>query len=204
MVELFERLNKCYSDAEELYYFYSKQLPDFISAIAIDGISAFITKWNELFFENKEYLAESNISGIVNIFDALQCKATGYDFSECITNLPDYLEYGNNISFYGKNGKKYTLRMDELYLSCDNGEADQLDITLLNCKGEALGIGCINITYGFVEFDDDGNVGDACDEDIEYSTTDITSALENIVEELEESIGSGKVVLEQLQAEFNI
>ncbi|MDF3000994.1 MAG: hypothetical protein K0Q48_1113 [Bacillota bacterium] len=204
VVGLFEKLNKCYSDAEELCYFYSEELPDFISAIEIDGIKSFITKWNELFLENEEYLIESNISGIINIFDTLQSKATGYDFSECITSLPDYLEYGNNIRFYGKNRKKYTLEMDELYLSCDNGETDQLDITLFNFRGEPLGMGSINLTYGFVEFDDDGNVGDACEEDIEYCTTDITSALENIVNEFEESIESDKVILEQLRSEFNI
>ncbi|MGI5881354.1 MAG: hypothetical protein ACOX6L_12385 [Syntrophomonadaceae bacterium] len=65
-------------------------------------------------------------------------------------------------------------------------------------------MGSINLTYGFVEFDDDGNVGDACDEDIKYCTTDITSALENIVKEFEESIESDKVILEQLQSEFYI
>lgn len=204
LVGLFERLNKCYSDAEELNYFYAEELPEFISAIEIDGINSFMTKWNELFLENKKYLAESNISGIINIFDMLQGKVTEYDFSECITSLPDYLDYGDNICFYGRNRKKYTLKMDELYLSCDNGEIDQLDITLFNFRGEPLGMGSINITYGFVEFDDDGNVGDACDEDIEYCTTGITSALENIVKEFEKSIESDKVILEQIQTKFNI
>lgn len=204
VVGLFERLNKCYSDAEELYYFYAEELPDFISATEIDSINTFIAKWNELFLENKEFLTELNIGGILNIFDMLQGKATGYDFSEYITSLPDYLDYGDNISFYGKNRKKYTLRMDELCLSCDNGESDQLDITLLNFKGEPLGMGSINLTYGFVEFNDEGNVGDACDEDIEYRTTDITYALENIVTEFEESIESDKNILEQLQSEFSI
>lgn len=86
----------------------------------------------------------------------------------------------------------------------DNGETDQLDITLLNFKGEPLETGTINLTYGFVEFDDEGNIGDACDEDIEYLTTSITSALEIIVKEFEESIESDKVILEQLQTEFDI
>lgn len=61
MVGLFERLNKCYSDAEDLYFFYSEELPDFISAIEIDSINTFIAKWNELFLENEEFLTESNI-----------------------------------------------------------------------------------------------------------------------------------------------
>ena len=54
-----------------------------------------------------------------------------------------------------------------------------------------------------MEFNDEGNVGNACEEDIEYHTTAITSALEDIVIELEESIESDKIVLEQLQLEFN-
>lgn len=44
--------------------------------------------------------------------------------------------------------------MDKLYLSCDNGETDQLDITLLNFKGEPLETGSINLTYGLSNFDD--------------------------------------------------
>lgn len=204
VVCLFERLNKCYNDIEELYYFYSDELPDFISSIEIDNIKDFINKWNELFIENEEYLAEKNISGIFNIFDILQDKANSYDFSEDINNLPDYLEYGIDISFYGKSRKEYTIKMDELCLSCDNGGTDQLDLTLLNYKNEPIGLGSINITYGFAEFNDEGNVGDACDEDIEYHTADITSTLENIVIELEESIKSDKIILEKLQLKFNI
>jgi hypothetical protein len=204
VVGLFERLNKCYSDAEELYYFYSEELPDFISAIEIDDINTFITKWNELFLNNEEFLTESNISGILNILDKLQGKATECDFSECITSLPDYLDYGDNINFYGKNRKKYTLKMDELCLSCDNGESEQLDITLFSFRGEPLGTGSINITYGFVEIDDEGNIGDACDEDIEYRTSNITCVLENIVEEFEKSIKSDKIIFERLKSEFSM
>lgn len=103
-----------------------------------------------------------------------------------------------------KTEKKYTLRMDELYLSCDNGETDQLDITLLNFKGEPLGRGSINLTYGYVKYDDDGNIGDACKDDIEYCTTDITYALENIVKEFEDGIESDKSILELLQSEFEM
>ena len=204
VVDLFERLNKCYSDAEELCYFYSNELPDFISAIEINSINTFITKWNKLFLDSEIFLIESDISGLLNIFDILQTKSTEYDFSEYTISLPDYLDYGDNISLYGKNREKYILRMDKLYLSCDNGESDQLDIALLNFKGESLGIGCINITYGFIEFDDDGNVGNGCDEDIEYYTIDITSVLNNIVKEFEEIIESDKAILEQLQTEFNM
>ena len=86
VVWLFERLNKCYSEIEELYYFYSDELPDFISALEIDNIKGFINKWNEIFLENEEYLAETKISGILNIFDILQDKARAYDFSEDINN----------------------------------------------------------------------------------------------------------------------
>lgn len=204
VVGLFERLNKCYSEAEELNYFYSDELPDFISAIEIDNIKEFLVKWNSLFLENEEFLTESNINSILNIFETLQSKAYMYDYSECSSSLPDCIDYGDTISFYGKNKKKFTLEMDELCLSCDNGEIDQLDIALLNSKGEPLEMGHINITYGFVEFDDEGNVGDACDEDIEYLTTRIISALEDIVTEFEEIIEFDKSILNQLKTEFEI
>lgn len=204
VLKLFGRLDKCYRDAEDLYYFYSEELPTFISAIEIDGINPFISKWNKLFSENNEFFIESKIIGIINIFDMLQSKAMHYDFSECAPCLPDYLNYGDTVCFCGKNREKYRLKMDDLYLSCANGEADQLDITLSNSRDETLVRGSINLTYGFVEFDDNNNVSDACGESIEYCTTDITSTLENIVDEFEKNIKSDKVILELLQSEFNI
>lgn len=204
IIGLFERLNECYSDAEELYYFFSEELPHFIFAIETNNINTFMTKWNELFFHNKNFLAELTVSGILNIYDTLQGKAAEYDFSTYATRLPDCLDYGNSIFIYGENKKKYTLQMDELYLSCDNGETDQLDITLLNSKNESLGKGFINLTYGFVEYNDDGNVGDACDESIEYYTTDIILALEKIVEVFEENIKYDKDILEQIKLNFSI
>lgn len=204
VVSLFERLNKCYSNVEELFYFFSEELPDFISAIEIDEVSHFTTTWNEHFSENSDFLVETNIGGILSIFDVLESKAVEYDLSEYENSLPDSLEYGDNVCFCGKGKIKYTLKMDELYLSCDNGGSDQLDICLFNSRNESLGEGYISITYGFVDFDDEGNVGDACDEDIEYNITGITSAIENIVQEFEERIETDKIILEQLKAEFNI
>lgn len=106
VIGLFERLNQCYSDAEELYSFYAEELPDFIANIDVNNINTFITKWNALFLESEEFLTESNISGILNIFGMMQSKASGYDFSKYKTSLPDYMDYGDNISFYGKNRKK--------------------------------------------------------------------------------------------------
>lgn len=204
VIGLFERLNTCYCNAEELYYFYSDEFPDFLSAIPIDAIETFLVKWNEIFPDHSVSFAELNIGEIANLFDMLQEKATTYIFFEDTISLPDYLDYGNNISFLGRNGKKYTLEMDDLYLSCDSGESDQLDITLSDFKNEPLGMGYINITYGFVEFDDEGNVGNACDEDIDYHTNSIVDAIEKIVVELEASISPDRTLMEQIQSKFNM
>lgn len=201
---IFERLNTCYSDASDLSYFYSEELPKFISDIEIENINTFISKWNELFIGNPDFLIKSNIGGFLDVIDMLQNKAISCDFSGYITSLPDSLHLGESVIFYNYNKRKYTLVMDELESNAASGDTAQLFVTLLDNKGKYSERGSIILTYGFVDYDDDGNIGDACNNDIEYITDNIVTALENITKEFEKNIKSDKIILQQLQTQFSI
>lgn len=98
-----------------------------------------------------------------------RAEANSNDYSDVNTTLPDSIEYGDNITIYGYEKEEYRLIMDELYLSCGNGDIDWLNMAVW-CAGEKCATGNIKITYGFVDFDDDGGIGDSCDEDISYQT----------------------------------
>lgn len=203
VVELFERLNNCYSTLEELYLFYSDAFPTFISSIEPDEILDFIEKWNTIYQKVNGYEAEENIGGILDILDKIESKACECDFSDHVSTLPDCLEYGDNIIFYCKNKNKFELTMDPLYLSCDNGGTDWLDIKLLghNCAIEAQGR--IDITYGFIDFNDEGNVDDGCEEDISYETDSITIEIDKLVNELEQYVHCEEQKVETLREEFD-
>ena len=93
--------------------------------------------------------------------------------------------------------------MDELYLSCQNGEKGWLEIDLFT-ENERIARGNIEITYGFVKFDDDGGVADACDEDIDYQADRIIASIIEIVDELEEFVGNEKEIVEEIRNIYDI
>lgn len=196
--ELFGRINNCFSNLEDIENFYTEELQDHVCAVEAGEIPAFIEKWNELMDDMGEIPVLDDISGIREIINWIEQKAISNDYSDVNRTLPDSIEYGDNITIYGLEKKKYELLMDELYLSCGNGDIDWLDIAICHA-GEKCAVGNIEITYGFVEFDDDGGIGDACDEDISYQTTKVIECIEEIANEFEEFVNEELGVVDKIR-----
>ena len=201
--ELFERINNCFSNLEEIEYFYEEELLDHVCAVEVENIAEFIEKWNELMDDLEQTLVLDDISGIREIIDWIGQKADSNDYSDVNITLPDSIEYGDNITIYGLEKKKYELIMDELYLSCGNGDVDWLNIAVCH-EGEKCAAGNIEITYGFVDFDDDGGIGDACDEDIAYQTDGVIECVEEIVNEFEAYVKEESDIVEKIRDIFNL
>lgn len=201
--ELFEQINSCFSNLEEIKYFYEEELQDCVCAVEAEKIVEFIEKWNELMACLRETPVLDDISGIRQIIDWIEQKVISNDYSDEDIRLPDSIEYGDNIIFYGLEKKKYELLMDELYLSCGNGDVDWLNIYIYHA-GEKCAVGNIEITYGFVEFDDDGGIGDACDEDIAYRTDEVIEYIAEIVSELEAYVNKELDIVDKIRVFFNI
>lgn len=144
-----------------------------------------------------------NISGIREISEWIEQQIENNNYTDLIDYLPDSIDYGDKIEFYGVEKKKYELSMDELYLSCQNGEKGWLEIDLFT-ENERIARGNIEITYGFVKFDDDGGVADACDEDIDYQADRIIASIIEIVDELEEFVGNEKEIVEEIRNIYDI
>ena len=203
MVSVFERLNRCYSDLEKITLFYDDEFWSYMNDIDTAEIQCFIKKWNELMKKLEDMEVSDDISGIREISEWIEQQIENNDYTNLIDHLPDTIDYGDKIEFYGVEKKKYKLSMDELYLSCQNGEQDRLEIDLF-AENERITGGNIEITYGFVEFDDDGGVADACDEDIDYRTGRIIESIIKIVNELEEFVGNENEIVEEIRNTFDI
>lgn len=201
--ELFERINGCFSNLEDIEYFYTEELQDHVCAVEVKEIAEFIKKWNELMDELEEVPVLDDISGIREIIDWVEQKANSNDYSDVNAALPDSIEYGDNITIYGLEKKKYELLMDELYLSCGNGEVDWLGIAIYHA-GEKCASGNIEIAYGFVDFDDDGGIGDACDEDVSYQTDAVIEYITEIVNEFETYVNKELDIVDKIRDYFNI
>lgn len=91
--------------------------------------------------------------------------------------IQDHLEIGENIEFESVEKKKILLEWKNFELSPDN---DSTDTILLFIKEDekVIAKGMIEVYYGYLNFDDDGNADDGCEE---Y----ITIELDNIIEKLE-------------------
>ncbi len=201
--ELFERINGCFSNLEDIEYFYTEELQDYVCAVEVKEIAEFIEKWNELMDELEEAPVLDDISGIREIIDWVEQKANSNDYSDVNDALPDSIEYGDNITIYGLEKKKYELLMDELYLNCGNGEVDWLGIAIYHA-GEKCASGNIEITYGFVDFDDDGGIGDACDEDVSYQTDAVIEYITEIVNEFETYVNKELGIADKIRDYFDI
>lgn len=196
--ELFERINNCFSNLEDIEYFYTEELQDHVCAVEAEEIAEFIEKWNDLMGDLDETPVFDDISGIREIIDWIEQKANANDYSDVNTSLPDSIEYGDNITIYGLEKEEYRLTMDELYLSCGNGDIDWLNMAVW-CAGEKCATGNIEITYGFVDFDDDGGIGDSCDEDISYQTNGIIECIEEIAKDLETYVNEELGVVDKIR-----
>lgn len=92
--------------------------------------------------------------------------------------------------------------MDELYLSCDDGGQDILCLEL--CGSDELVRGFIQIDYGFVTYNEEGNVDDCCDEGIQYKTDEVINQLEKIVSNFEEFVVKEKEITERFIETFEL
>lgn len=201
--ELFERINNCFSELEDIEYFYTEELQDHVCAVEAEEIVDFIEKWNDLMRDLDETPVFDDISGIREIIDWIEQKANSNDYSDVNNSLPDNIEYGDNITIYGFEKKEYRLTMDELYLSYGNGDIDWLNMAVW-CAGEKCATGNIEIAYGFVDFDDDGGIGDSCDEDISYQTSGIIECIEELASDLEKHVNKESGIVDKIRDYFNI
>lgn len=103
--------------------------------------------------------------------------------------LPDFIEYGGDISISGANCKSFTLSFDELHGIPEAGSEEQIEITLLSDK-EAVARGCVKLTVGYINFDEDGGAADGIEDSIDYEVDDVLNALKKMISELKDELVS--------------
>jgi hypothetical protein len=203
-LSLFERINICYDELEELFYFYEEDLINYICSFEIENIDKFIKRWNSIAKQVSFPEADDSIGGLVEIVEYIKDKSHQFDYSEINSRLPDYMSYGKEESFFASGKKQYTINMEELFLSCQEGDVDWLELSLIDNNQLKIATGTIEITYGYVNFNSEGNVDDSCDESIDYYTSDIENELLRIVDEFETWVIKEKEFVEIIQKELNI
>ena len=113
-------------------------------------------------------------------------------------NLPDCIEYGENISILGTNCKFYTLSLDELHGTPEAGSEEQIKVSLLSDK-EILAKGYVKLTVGYLDFDEDGGASDGIEDSIVYEVDDILEALKDVISDLKEELINEQKLVKFLQ-----
>ncbi len=199
IVSFSERIRKCYDDLEELNLFYTDDFINYVLSIPIVDVPPFIEKW-------KAFVGDNDMEGTVNdllaVVEYINEQATKLDYSEYLGKLSDSFDYGDAFYFYNENKKLIGIKMDKLYLSCEDGGEDTLCLELYGSDEPAQGF--IQIQYGFVTYNDEGNIDDSCDEDTQYATDEVINQLEKIVSDFEEFVMKEKELKEKIADAFNL
>lgn len=118
--------------------------------------------------------------------------------------LPDYIDFGDCIKLYDYRQHKIYLCIDDLYISPSNGSSDQIDIYVKNSDGEKCVKGYIDVTYGFIEYDEDGGAADGCEEDIDYCCQEVIDYLEGIANGWDKFIEEQEKIVKYLKKSFSL
>ena len=200
---LFLSMKDYQNKLDDIIYFYNEELQDYINEIEVKGITELIERWNDLMLNLHEIPICNRISGIREIFDWITKKVKSNDYPDFHDFLPYTIEYGDSITIYGAEKQEYRLTMDELYLSCDSGNTDSLNIFVYN-DGNQCAAGSIEIKYGCVSYDVDGGIGDFQGEDISFNTNEIVDCIKKIVEEFGMYIEEESDIVDKIRDTFGI
>lgn len=205
IANIFERINECYSILEEFYMFYDDELFSYIRSVNISEVNEILKVFKKVFEKFGGYDIEGNkISDFFEILEWIEEQKFVIRDIPYEKRLPDHIEFGNKIEILDCKHKEFYFELEELWLSPDNGSSDQINIIVKKKDGQICAKGYISVTYGFIEFDDDGGAADGCEEEISYYSQDITDFLEEIAVGWEKFIEGQRLIVEYLRKVFSI
>lgn len=202
--ELFEKMNLIYYQLDDCALFYEDQLLDYFNGLDITDLEDAIVQINEFFDDNGEAQVPSSVAGLDSIRKWIHLKIDKTNFTSDDIMLPDDINFGDSITFVDVEKESYSLILDELQLSPGDGDQENIDFCIRDEDNNAVAHGYVQVTYGFVEEDEDGDIDNACSEEIEYFTDEIEEFLEGKVDELEDFKNMQERMVDDLRVIFNL
>lgn len=137
----------------------------------------------------KLFLDKENIKSIIRIISSKL---------EEIADFPDSIEYGDNIEILGVDDQKLFLKIDEININPSAGDKEWVDISLSDEK-EIIASGIVELTIGYIEYDEDGGIADGLTDEIDYNYHSIIEQLDNFILEQNEYMKTEKRIFEFLE-----
>ena len=98
----------------------------------------------------------------------------------------------------GIDDQKLFLKIDEININPSAGNKEWISICLRD-KKEIIASGTVELTVGYIEYDDDGGVADGLEDEINYSYCSIIEKLNNFILEQNEIMKTEKTIIEIIE-----
>lgn len=200
IIERFNCINELYGEYEEISSTYDSLLEMFSDRENIQKIIRSISAKLEELTDLPGVIDEDDISEeeISEIKKWIDSKYEDASRKMEITNLPDSIGFGDDIEILGIDDQKLFLKIDEININPSAGNKEWIDIRLYD-KKEILARGTVELTVGYIEYDEDGGVADGLEDEIDYSYRSIIEQLDNFILEQNECMETEKAIIEIIE-----
>lgn len=200
IIERFKRINELYGEYEEISSTYDLLLELLSDKENIKKVICTISsKLDEITdfpgIIDEDDISEEEISEIAKWIDSKYEDAAR---KMKITNLPDNIGYGDDIEILGIDEQKLILKIDEIDINPSMGDKEWIDISLFD-ENEIIARGEIELTVGYIEYDEDGGVADGLEDEIDYHYSSIIEQLDNFILEQNEYVKTEKAITEIIE-----
>lgn len=90
------------------------------------------------------------------------------------------------------------MKIDEININPSAGDKEWIDISLSDEK-EIIACGTVELTVGYMEYDEDGGVADSLEDEIDYSYRSIIEQLDDFILEQNEYMETEKAIIEIIE-----
>lgn len=200
IIERFKRINELHGEYEEISSTYDLLLELLSDKENIKKVICTISsKLDEITdfpgIIDEDDISEEEISEIAKWIDSKYEDAAR---KMEITNLPDNIGYGDDIEILGIDEQKLILKIDEIDINPSMGDKEWIDISLFD-ENEIIARGEIELTVGYIEYDEDGGVADGLEDEIDYHYSSIIEQLDNFILEQNEYVKTEKAITEIIE-----
>lgn len=202
--ELLYKMKSTYSQLEECSQFYENELLDYFNGLEIKEIENTVKQFNEFFSNNNITQVPYSIEGLDSIHNWIKFKIDETNFNADDIVPPDFVNFGDSITFVNVEKEEYRLIIDKLQLDPEDGGQDEVDFCIRDKENSKVVNGSVQVTYGFAEEDEDGGIDYVCDEDIHYVTLEIEDFLEEKLYELQDFENEQELMVNDLKELFNL
>lgn len=200
----FEEINKLHREFEDFSMCYDS-LNKQIDKDNANEIIKLILKDLEEISDFPDVIDVKNISEdeIEEIKRWLEAKSErAYEIAE-EDSLPDTLYYGESIAIKGVDDSEIVFTIDEIAISSSEGAEETIDVYVSN-EYERIANGRIKLIVGYLEFDEDGGVGDGLEDSIEYEYYEITDKISDYILEQKQIVEQEAQIVEIIKNALKI